>query len=57
MQAPELDIAHPFEIASVGFATRVGLLTKVFEGLRQLCVSSLWIPPLKRKERGGKQLA
>ncbi|MBT1517202.1 hypothetical protein KIP88_43470 [Bradyrhizobium sp. SRL28] len=37
--APELDIAHLFEIAPVGFATRVGLLTKVFEGLRRLCVS------------------
>ncbi|OSJ35221.1 hypothetical protein BSZ19_09435 [Bradyrhizobium japonicum] len=56
--APELDIGHLVEIAPVGFATRVGFLTKVFEGLRRLCVSSLiWIPPMKRKEGGGKQFA
>ncbi|MET3972847.1 hypothetical protein ABIB94_007895 [Bradyrhizobium sp. JR7.2] len=55
--APELDIGHLVEIAPVGFAARVGFLTKVLEGLRRLCVSSLWIPPMKRKERGGKQFA
>ncbi|MCA6111314.1 hypothetical protein [Bradyrhizobium cenepequi] len=46
-----------FEIAPVGFMTHVGLLTKVFEGSRRLCVFSLWIPPIKRHVRGGKHFA